>query len=134
MFKGNHEDSFAVLTEMKINRLNALVSIETNKEGEIDFNIISSVYGKNGKGVIGWINDGNLLYAEKEKTLDFISPSAPIADATQNQELISAAKVIEKFENPQIKDENADAKGRVATYPILRKTTLYVLVPSWELH
>ena len=119
---------------MKINRLNALVSIETNKEGEIDFNIISSVYGKNGKGVIGWINDGNLLYADKEKTLDFISPSAPIADATQNQELISAAKVIEKFENPQIKDENADAKGRVATYPILRKTTLYVLVPSWELH
>lgn len=133
VFNGNHEDSFAVLTEMKINDLNTLVSIETNKEGEIDFNVISSVYGKNEKSVIGWINDGNLLYADKEKALgyisdsapiaeaqynqgplsesvkknlDFASPSAPIADATQNQDFISAAKVIENFVNPQVEGEN----------------------------
>ena len=118
---------------MKINGLNTLVSIETNKEGEIDFNVISSVYGKNEKSVIGWINDGNLLYADKEKALgyisdsapiaeaqynqgplsesvkknlDFASPSAPIADATQNQDFISAAKVIENFVNPQVDGEN----------------------------
>ncbi len=86
---------------------NVLVSIETNKKGELDFNIISSVFGKNNKGVIDWVNKGKLLYADKEKALRYISASAHIADATYKAELDTAAKVVENFENPKVSDVKA---------------------------
>ena len=128
-FVGSHPNSFAILSEMEIDGKNVLVSIETEKNGEIDFNIISSVFGKNSKGVIKWILDGKLLYADKEKALSYISASAPIADATykeepdseslenlhlfapiaealDSQELSSAANIVRNFENPNIGDEN----------------------------
>ena len=107
VFEGSHKDSFAILTEMSIGGKNVLVSIETNKKGELDFNIISSVFGKNNKGVIDWVNKGKLLYADKEKALRYISASAHIADATYKAELDTAAKVVENFENPKVSDGKA---------------------------
>ena len=47
-----------------------------------------------------------MLYADKEKALDYLRTSAPIADASSNQELDSAAKIVENFENPQVEGEN----------------------------
>ena len=128
VFTGSHPNSYAILLEIEINGKNVLVSIETEKDGEIDFNIISSVFGKNNKGVIKWILDGKLLYADKEKALSYISASAPIADATykketvsetsedlhlaapivaasDNQELSDATKIVENFENPSVREE-----------------------------
>lgn len=102
VFEGSHKDSFAILTEMSIGGKNVLVSIETNKKGELDFNIISSVFGKNNKGVIDWVNKGKLLYADKEKALRYISASAHIADATYKAELDTAANVVRNFENPKV--------------------------------
>lgn len=88
VFDGSHSNSYAVLTEMQINGKNVLVSIETNKQGEVDFNIISSVFGKNDKGVIKWVIDGKLKYVDKGKTLPYISASAPIADATYKKSFL----------------------------------------------
>ena len=105
VFVGSHPNSFAVLSEMEINGKNVLVSIETEKDGEIDFNIISSVFGKNSKGVIKWMLDGKLRYVDKEKALSYISASAPIADATYKKELSDATKIVENFENPIIEEE-----------------------------
>ena len=102
VFDGSHSNSYAVLTEMQINGKNVLVSIETNKQGEVDFNIISSVFGKNDKGVIKWVIDGKLKYVDKGKTLPYISASAPIADATYKKELSDATKIVENFENPTV--------------------------------
>lgn len=104
VFDGSHSNSYAVLTEMQINgkSKNVLVSIETNKQGEVDFNIISSVFGKNDKGVIKWVIDGKLKYVDKGKTLPYISASAPIADATYKKELSDATKIVENFENPTV--------------------------------
>ena len=133
VFKGNHPDSFSIVTELKIRDKNVLVSIERNKDGEVDFNLISSVYGKSGRGIVHWLNNGKALYVNKEKALDYLRISAPIAEAqdkgelnpsvstekalawqaalapiasaTLKQELITATKIIENFENPPINEK-----------------------------
>lgn len=106
VFKGSVENSFAILTELEINGNNVLASISVGKGNDIDFNIISSVYGKNGNSVVSWINDGKILYVNKEKALNYLRISAPIAEAQDNQELSSAANIVKNFENPNISEEN----------------------------
>ena len=76
---------------------NVLVSISIGKDNDVDFNIITSVYGKGEKGVVNWILNHRLLYADKEKALDYLRSSAPIADARLSQELNDAAKVKKNF-------------------------------------
>ncbi len=104
VFVGSHPNSYAVLTEMTLGDKKVLVSVETNKDGEVDFNLVSSVFGKNDKGVIKWIIDGKLRNVDKKKALTYISASAPIADATYRQELDSATNIVENFENPTLLD------------------------------
>ena len=103
VFKGSHKDSFAILLDIKLNGHHTLASIEVNKKGEADFNIVSSVFGKEDKGVIKWILDGKLLNVDKEKAQTYISASALNADATYKDELSSAANIIKDFHNPNIK-------------------------------
>ena len=105
VFKGSYENGYAILTEMPINGKNALVSIDIRKGEVQDLNLITSIFDKNSKGVLSWINGGKLLYADKEKALDYLSSSAPIADATNNQELSSATNIVRNFENPNIGEE-----------------------------
>lgn len=45
---------------------------------------------------------GKLEYVDKEKALNYLHHSAPIAEALSNPRLISTTKVIQKFENPKI--------------------------------
>ena len=130
IFKGSYPGSFSLLTEIELNGNNALVSIDI-KKGEVqDINLVTSVYGKKGDNVLSWIEEGKMLYTDKKKTLDYISSSAPIADATYNQggekalnylripapiagaqdnsELLSATNIVENFENPKLTGENSD--------------------------
>ena len=106
IFQGSHPDSFATLLSLQLNGHHVLASIEINKKGEADFNIISSVFGKEDKGVVKWILDGKLLRVDKEKAQTYISASALHADATYKNELTSAAKIVESFDNPSIEVEN----------------------------
>ena len=65
-----------------------------------------SVFGKRGPNVVDWINKGKATYINKGKALTFLShQSAPIAAAAAKAELISAAKVVENFENPKLFDK-----------------------------
>lgn len=87
-------------------------------EGEEVARIYDGVVAKVGKLLDVWrrqkggsyekmgAND-RTLYTNKKKALDHIvSASAPIADAKHNnQELISATKVIKEFENQRIEDK-----------------------------
>lgn len=43
-----------------------------------------------------------MLYADKKKALDYFSVSAPVAEAQNNQELISVTNIIQNFENPKV--------------------------------
>lgn len=130
IFKGSYPGSFSLLTEIELNGNNALVSIDI-KKGEVqDISLVTSVYGKKGDNVLSWIEEGKMLYTDKKKTLDYISSSAPIADATYNQgrskaldylyypapiaetpssqELSTATNIVENFENPKLAGENSD--------------------------
>ena len=109
VFEGSHPNSFATLLEIKLGGHNTLVSIEVNKKGEADFNIISSLFGKASKGVTKWILDGKLLSVDKEKAQSYISASALNADATYKNELSSAANILKDFENPTIEGKNHTA-------------------------
>ena len=105
IFKGSDNDSHSILTELHTDQGNILVNLSVGKDNDVDFNIIRSVYGKNEKGVVNWILSDKLLYADKERALNYLRTSAPIADARLSQELNDAAKVIENFENPKINSE-----------------------------
>ena len=100
------EGNRSILTELRTKQGNFLVTVDLGKDADIDFNIISSVFGKGDNNIADWINKGFATYINKEKALAFLShPSAPIAAAAANAELDSAAKVVQNFENPSIDEE-----------------------------
>ena len=106
VFTGSTDGSYAILTELQIEDKNVLVSLSVGKGGhDVDFNIVSSLYGKRNDSITHWINNGKMLYVDKEKALGYISVSAPIAEAQYKQELDSATKVIKDFKNPVIAGE-----------------------------
>lgn len=113
VFEGSHPNSFATLLEIKLGGYNTLASIEVNKKGEADFNIISSLFGKESKGVTKWILDGKLLSVDKEKAQSYISASALNADATYKNELSSAAKIVKDFVNPSIRGEKSSLQEKI---------------------
>lgn len=100
------EGNRSVLTELKTANGNFLVTIDLGKGTEADFDIVNSVFGKKGNSVVAWINKGYMRYVDKEKALNYLHLSAPIAEASDNAELSSAAKVVENFENPKMPGEN----------------------------
>ena len=75
--------------------------------------IISSVFGKRYNNVVDWINKGLATYINKEKALDYLHHSAPIAEALSNPKLYSAAKVVEKSETS--KGEAGKDEGKSLT-------------------
>ena len=123
------EGNRTILTELRSQGKNIMVAITLGKNGvDVDFNIVSSVFGKRESDVVDWINKGYLTYINKEKALNYLYfsergiskaadnvgqedsnnlyLSAPIAEAAENPELSSAAKIVKDFVNPVIQDEN----------------------------
>ena len=120
----------SILTELKTPRGNFLVSVNIGKGTDVDFNIVSSVFGKGSGNVADWINKGYMTYVDKEKALNYLHhsalravtsdssrlssedpavlshQSAPIAATVANAEFSSAAKVVENFENPKPESKN----------------------------
>lgn len=103
------EGNRSVLTELSTADGNFLVSIDIGMGSDIDFDIVKSVFGKDGDGILNWINKGYLTIVDKEKALAYLRISAPIAEASNKQELDSATKIVENFENPKIVPDNSVA-------------------------
>ena len=125
IFDGSYKGSYSIFTELQLNGENALASIDINKGEVQDINLITSVYGKRGDSVLSWINSGKMLYTDKKRTLDYISSSAPIADATHNREFSSAANIVRNFENPKENGEKYSLKNedrKQAQLDIILKT------------
>ena len=102
----------SILTELKTANGNFLVAIDLGKGGDdIDFNIVSSVFGKGKEKVISWIEKGHATYINKRKALDYLHYPAPIAETLSSPRLDTAAKIIENFENPAIREQNNNAEG-----------------------
>ncbi len=97
----------SVLTELHTKNGNFLVAISLGKGGEdIDFNIVSSVFGKGEDNIVDWLNRGLATYINKEKALNYLHHSALRAEALSSPRLSSAAKLVENFENPTVSAEN----------------------------
>lgn len=108
VFSTHRDGSHAILTELKTEEGNILVTLEVGKGGaDIDFNLLTSTYGKSHGKVVQWLNSGKATYINKEKALEYLaSAPAPIAGAKQAQELSLATKVVETFENPELSEES----------------------------
>ena len=101
------EGNRSILTELRTKNGNFLVTIDLGKgNNDIDFNIVSSVFGKGEDNVVDWINRGLATYIDKEKALNYLHHSALRAVTSDNTRLSSAAKVVESFENPKADGEN----------------------------
>lgn len=81
-----------------------MVAVTLGKEGvDVDFNIVSSVFGKGENNIVDWINKGYLTYANKEKSLDYLHFSkSSTSEASNNQVLVSVANIVRNFKNPSI--------------------------------
>ena len=104
----NHEQegNRAILTELHTEQGNVLVAIDLGKGADVDFNVVSSVFGKGKNGVVEWINKRQLTYVDEEKALNYLHLAAPIAAASDNQKLSLAANIINGFKNPKLSGEN----------------------------
>ena len=104
----NHkqEGNRAILTELHTEQGNVLVAIDLGKGADVDFNVVSSVFGKGKNGVVEWINRRLFTYVDEEKALNYLHLAAPIAAASDNQKLSRAANLIKGFKNPKLSGEN----------------------------
>lgn len=97
------EGNRSILTELKTKQGNFLVTIDLGKGTEdIDFNIVSSVFGKDSGNIVDWIERGLAVYINKEKALNYLHHSALRAEALSSSRLNSAAKIIKDFHNPKL--------------------------------
>lgn len=106
-------DNRSILTELKTKDGNFLVSLTIGKGIDVDFNIIASAFGKANDSIVKWINKGFATYINKEKALNYLYLSAPIAEAAENSELSSAANIVNNFENPNIGGEKISLQGNI---------------------
>lgn len=108
VFNNYQKDSNrSILTELRTSNGNFLVTVDLGKDADVDFNIVTSVFGKGDNNIIGWINKGYATYIDKEKAQEFLShQSAPIAATAANSELDTATNIVKDFENPSLDDEN----------------------------
>lgn len=104
----NEKGNRSILTELRTEQGNFLVTLSIGKGQDVDFNIVSSVFGKGDNNIINWLNNGYATYINKEKALNYLHLATPIVAASDNQELVSATKIVESFENPQVSEVKND--------------------------
>ena len=107
------EGNRSILTELRTTQGNFLVTVDLGIDQDVDFNIISSVFGKGSGNIVDWINKGYATYINKEKAREFLSYQSPLSGATAaNSELLSATNIVENFENPKVEEENTGGDER----------------------
>ena len=111
IFQSTKPTEHVVLTELRKDGKNFVVAVraieQQRKNGVIlEVNEITSLYPKGERGIVNWVNTGRLSNVDKKKALRFIEELQPHAGTTiKSEELSSAAKVIQDFENPKVSDE-----------------------------
>ncbi|MDY2622932.1 MAG: LPD1 domain-containing protein [Alloprevotella sp.] len=106
------EGNRTVLTELQSKGKNIMVAVTLGKDGvDVDFNIVSSVFGKGEDNIVDWLNKGYARYINKEKALNYLHHSdRHISEALSNPKLVSATKVVEDFVNPVVVGEKNEVE------------------------
>lgn len=110
--------TISVLTELKSatgQNLFVAVEIGVNKQfghRTLEVNDILTIHGREAENVILPIVDNNtLVWADKEKGLEWLSSAKSNSQAIAAQTLDDAAKIVKSFENPIIREENKSKEG-----------------------
>jgi len=120
---GTKAKNSVIITSLQRGDQRITVSIRLTKNGQdLQINEISSIHGKSIERLINDFNTtnsdfakDNLKYINKEQVLNWFAMEAPLASSQTNQGLVSIAKIVKDFENPQIKSEknaNKNAKSQ----------------------
>lgn len=109
------EGNRTILTELRSQEKNIMVAVTLGKNGvDVDFNIVSSVFGKGSTNIVDWISKGYLAYVDKEKALNYLYFSERnISEAADNPKLSSTAKIVKDFVNPNIGEEKTSLQGKI---------------------
>lgn len=117
VFKSTNANDHVVLTELQKDGKNFIVAIravEQHRKGGVvlKVNQITSLYPKEEKGIINWVNTGRISNVDKEKALHFIEALQPHAGTSiTDEELKSAANIINSFETTKENGEKVDSDG-----------------------
>lgn len=104
VFNSTTANDHVVLTELQKDGKNFIVAVravEQHRKGGVvlEVNKITSLYPKEERGIVYWINNGRISNVDKEKALHFIEALQPHAGTTiTDEELKSAANIINSFE------------------------------------
>lgn len=110
-------DGQVILTELKKEYRNFIVAIQTenqNRKGGVvlKVNKIVTLFPKDARGVINWFNQGKATNIDKEKALHFIEALQNHSGTTiTDEELKSAANIINSFETTKENGEKVDVDG-----------------------
>lgn len=110
-------DGQVILTELKKEDRNFIVAIQTenqNRKGGVvlKVNKIVTLFPKDARGVINWFNQGKATNIDKEKALHFIEALQNHSGTTiTDEELKSAANIINSFETTKENGEKVDSDG-----------------------
>ena len=113
IFKSNSE-SVSILTELADSsgkNLFVAIGLETTKQMGHQFlevNDILTIHGREIENIIlPIINNDSLEWVDKNKGLNWLSSAKTNSQAITNQDLYTATKIIENFENPTISDKKS---------------------------
>lgn len=110
-------DGQVILTELNKEDRNFIVAIQTenqNRKGGVvlKVNKIVTLFPKDARGVINWFNQGKATNIDKEKALHFIEALQNHSGTTiTDEELKSAANIINSFETTKENGEKVDSDG-----------------------
>ncbi|MQN20458.1 DNA cytosine methyltransferase [Segatella copri] len=116
VFNSTTANDHVVLTELQKDGKNFIVAVravEQHRKGGVvlEVNKITSLYPKEERGIVYWINNGRISNVDKEKALHFIEALQPHAGTTiTDEELKSAANIINSFETTKENGEKVDVE------------------------
>ena len=119
VFNSTTANDHVVLTELQKDGKNFIVAVravEQHRKGGVvlEVNKITSLYPKEERGIVYWINNGRISNVDKEKALHFIEALQPHAGTTiTDEELKSAANIINSFETTKEKGENLSVEDKI---------------------
>ena len=94
-----HLGHYVIMTELKHDDDNFIVALQINKcKKNNEINDIRSIYPKNNKQIIGWINESLLEFVNKQKMIEWLSKQRSNSAEVRKQ-LNHATKIIQDFEN-----------------------------------
>ncbi len=117
---GTKAKNSVIITSIPRGNERVTVSIRMNINGkELQVNGISSVHGKSVERLLKEINTpnsdfakDNLKYVNKKEVLDWFAMETPLVSSQIEQKLLSVAKIVQNFENPQEIQEKDEVNKR----------------------